>query len=96
MCLLGIATYTKDINAIMPLQEGVTYLKMLCSMKTHYPVCLQKQSQTNIDVSPHLATFVESFSKLQAHDNYDSREVQADSPHINSDNAATPHVLIDE
>ena len=54
-----------------------------------------KQYQTNIDVSPHLATFVESFSKLQAHDNYDSREVQADSPHINSDNAATPHVLID-
>ena len=55
-----------------------------------------KQSQTNINVSSHLATFVESFSKLQAHDYYDSGEVQVASPHITSDNAATPHVLIDD
>ena len=55
-----------------------------------------KQSKTNIDVSPHLATFVEFFSKLQAHDNFDSKEVHVYSPHINSDNVATLHVLIDD
>ena len=59
-------------------------------------MCIQSNSQTNIDVSPHLATFVESFSKQQAHDNYDSGKVQATSPHITSDNAATSHVLIDD
>ena len=35
------------------------------------PYVSPKQYQTNIDVSPHLATFVESFSKLQTPDNYD-------------------------
>ena len=55
-----------------------------------------KQYQTNIDVSPHFATFVESFSKLQTPNNYDSGEVQVASPPITSDNAATPHVLIDD
>ena len=55
-----------------------------------------KQYQTNIDVSPHLATFVESFSKLQTPDNYDSGEVQVASPPITSDNVATPDVLIDD
>ena len=54
-----------------------------------------KQYQTNINVSSHLAIFVESFSKLQTPDNYDSGEVQVASPPITSDNAATPHVLID-
>ena len=42
----------------------------------------RKQSQTNIDVSAHLATFVESFSKLQTPNNYDLREVQVASPPI--------------
>ena len=55
-----------------------------------------KQYQTNINVSSHLAIFVESFSKLQTPDNYDSGEVQVASPPITCDNAATPHVLIDE
>ena len=55
-----------------------------------------KQYQTYIDVSPHLATFVESFSNLQTPDNYNLREVQVASPPITSDNAATPHVLIDD
>ena len=35
------------------------------------PYVSPKKYQTNIDVSPHLATFVESFSKLQTPDNYD-------------------------
>ena len=55
-----------------------------------------KQSKTNIDVSPHLATFVESFSKLLAHDNFDSKEVHVPSPHISIHNVAIPHVLINE
>ena len=55
-----------------------------------------KQFQTNIDVSPHLATFVKSFSKLQAYDNYDSGEVQVASLPITIDNDVTPHVLIDD
>ena len=54
-----------------------------------------KQSQTDNDVSPHLATFVESFSKLNVHDNYDSGEVHATIPHISSDNFTIPHVLTD-
>ena len=33
---------------------------------------------------------------MQAHDNFDSKEVHVSSPHINSDNVATPHVLIDD
>ena len=33
---------------------------------------------------------------MQAHDYYDSGEVQVASPPITSDNAATPHVLIDD
>ena len=60
------------------------------------PYVSQKKYQTNIDVSPHLATFVESFSNLQTPDNYNLREVQVASPPITSDNAATPHVLIDD
>ena len=60
------------------------------------PYVSPNQSQTNIDVSPHLATFVESFSNLQTPDNYNLREVQVASPPITSDNAATPHVLIDD
>ena len=60
------------------------------------PYVSLKQSQTNIDVSPHLATFVESFFKLLAHDNFDSKEVHVSRPHINSDNVSTPHVLIDD
>ena len=60
------------------------------------PDVSSNKPQTNIDVSSHLATFVESFSKLQAHDNYDSREVQTASPHITSDNAAKSYVLIDD
>ena len=56
----------------------------------------RKQSQTNIDVSADLATFVESFSKLLAHDNFDSKEVHVPSPHINIHNVATPHVLIND
>ena len=58
------------------------------------PYVSPKQYQTNINVSSHLAIFVESFSKLQTPDNYDSGEVQVASPPITSDNAATPHVLI--
>ena len=60
------------------------------------PYMSLKQSQTNIDVSPHLATFVESFSKLLAHANFYSKEVHVASPHIDSDNVATRHVLIDD
>ena len=60
------------------------------------PYVSLKQSQTNIDVSPHLATFVESFSKLLAHDNFELKEVHVASPHINSDNVDTPYVLIDD
>ena len=60
------------------------------------PSVSPKQYQTNIDVSPHFATFVESFSKLQTPNNYDSGEVQVASPPITSDNDATPHVLIDD
>ena len=41
-------------------------------------------------------SFVESFSKLQTPDNYDSVEVQVACPPITSDNAATPYVLIDD
>ena len=43
-------------------------------MKNTLPCVSLKQSQTNIYVSPHLATFVESFSKLPTHDNFDSRK----------------------
>ena len=60
------------------------------------PYVSPKQSQTNIDFLPNLPTFVESFSKLPTHDNFDSGEVKADSTHINSDNVVTPHVLIDD
>ena len=59
------------------------------------PYVSPKQYQTNINVSSHLAIFVESFSKLQTPDNYDSGEVQVASPPITIDNDATPHVLID-
>ena len=60
------------------------------------PYVSPKQYQTNIDVSPHLATFVEYFSKLQTPDNCDSGEVHVASPPITCDNAATPHVIIDD
>ena len=58
------------------------------------PYVSPKQYQTNSDVSPHVGTFVECFSKLQTPDIYDSGEVKVASPPITSDNAATPHVLI--
>ncbi|KAH0734949.1 hypothetical protein KY285_010656 [Solanum tuberosum] len=60
------------------------------------PYVSPNQSHTNIDVSTHLATFVESFSKLQAYDN--SGEVQADSTQVTGDNATikTPILLNDE
>ena len=38
------------------------------------PYVSPKQSQTNINVSFYLDTFVKSFSKLHAYDNYDSGE----------------------
>ena len=60
------------------------------------PDVSSNKPQTNIDVSSHLATFVESFSKLQTPDNCDSGEVHVASPPITCDNAATPHVLIDD
>lgn len=43
VCSQGTIAYTKDIYiySIIPLQRGCTYLNMLCSMKTHYPTCLQ-------------------------------------------------------
>ena len=43
-----------------------------------------------------LLLLLNSYSKLQIRDNYDSGEVQVASPPITSDNAATPHVLIDD
>ncbi|KAH0766684.1 hypothetical protein KY285_002555 [Solanum tuberosum] len=60
------------------------------------PYVSPNQSQTNIYVSPHLATFVESFSKLQTHDNSDSGEVHASSTHVNGDNVVTTHILLDD
>ena len=60
------------------------------------PYVSPKQYQTNIYVSPHVATFVESFSKLQTPDNYDSGEIQVARPPITIENGATPHVLIDD
>ena len=68
---------------------------MLRLMKTHIHVS-PKKYQTNINFSSHLATFVESFSKLLAHDNFELKEVHVASPHINSDNVDTPYVLIDD
>ncbi|KAH0728435.1 hypothetical protein KY284_004300 [Solanum tuberosum] len=60
------------------------------------PYVSPNQSQTNIYVSAHLATFVESFSKLQAHDNSDSGEVHASSTHVNGDNVVTTHIPVDD
>ena len=43
-----------------------------------------------------LLLLLNSYSKLQIRDNYDSGEVQVASPPITSDNAATPHVLVSD
>ena len=74
----------------------VYILRHVVFHKNTLPYVSLKQSQTNINFSPHLSTFVESFSKLLAHDNFYSKEVHVASPHINSDNVATLHVLIDD
>ena len=39
---LGTIAYTKDIDAIILLQGGFTYPDMLCLIKTHYLMCLQR------------------------------------------------------
>ena len=59
------------------------------------PYVSPNQSQTNIDVSPHLASFVESYSKLQTHD-ADLGEVQAAGTHINGDNTAPTPIIDDD
>ena len=60
------------------------------------PYLSPKEYQTNIDVSPYLGTFVESFSEFQAHDNSNSGEVQVSTTHINIDNAATSDIHLDD
>ena len=63
VCSLGTTTYTKDVDVSIHVSKHVVFDENTLSYVS------SKQSKTNIDVSSHLATFVESFSKLQAHDN---------------------------
>ena len=63
--------------------------------KNTLPYVSPNQSQTNIDISPHLTTFVESFSKLLTHD-ANSGEVQAASTQINGDNTAPTPIIVDD
>ena len=49
----------------------VYILRHLVFDENTLPYVSPKQSQTNIDVPPHIATFVESFSILHAHDRSD-------------------------
>ena len=93
MCSLGTTTYTKYINAIIPLQGGFTYPDMLCLMKTHYPMCIQSNLRPTL-MSHHLLLL------LNLSLNYRHMIIMIQGKyrmlaHITSDNGATPHVLID-
>ena len=59
-------------------------------------MCLQRNIKLTLMSHLTLLLFVESFSKLQTPDIYDLGEVQVASLPITSDNAATPHVIIDD
>ncbi|KAH0641901.1 hypothetical protein KY290_035198 [Solanum tuberosum] len=61
------------------------------------PYVSSSHSQTNIGVSPHLDSFVESFYKLLALENHNLGEVQVDSTQVTGENATTTTpILIDD
>ena len=94
--LIGYNNLHKGYKCSHPSTKRVYISRHVVFDENTLPYMSPKKSQTSIDVSPHLATFVEYFSKLQVHDNFDSGEVHAASPHINSENVATSHASIDD
>ena len=92
---IGYRSLHKKYRCYHPSTRRVYISKHVVFDENTLPYVFLNQSQTNIDVSPHLATFVESFSKIQAHD-ADSREVHAASTHINGDNATSTPIIVDD
>ncbi|KAH0716920.1 hypothetical protein KY285_012951 [Solanum tuberosum] len=84
-------------NKFSPKTYPSVFKRHIVFDKNTLPYVPPRQSQTNIDVSPHLATFAESSSKLQAYDNHNSGKVQADSTQVTCENATTTtHIHFDD